>query len=482
MFEVDPDGLRQILADEPPERLVYELIGNAWDERVERVSVNIERIGLHTVAVCVLDDAPEGWKNLADAYTLFAPSYKKANPNQRGRWNIGEKLVAAAAKYMCIETTTGMVVFQDGKRSMHRRALASGSAITCHFTWTRAEEEQVVQAMHRLLVPSTIEFLVNGMALPQREQVGSENAALPTMLADTDGMLRRTIRKAAVQVFPLLQGQDGLPPETAGWLYEMGIPVVETGDPFHINITQKVPLNKDRDNVPASFIRLVRGHALNIMSLHNKLTEEAAKETWATEALESGVAVNAAVDDVVKKRFGEKAVIADPSDTEATKQAVAEGYTVVHGGSFTSRAWSAVRTSGKLAPAGKVFPTPMAVSSIDGKPPEPTAKWTAEMEQFEIYAKRMAEAVLDRKIEVSFYRLGRQAGYAGAYRPGRLTVNLGLFGRSIRDLDIEAWDRLLLHEFGHETVGDHLSRDFADECIRLAVKLGRAGWWEGQNT
>jgi hypothetical protein len=30
----------------------------------------------------------------------------------------------------------------------------------------------------------------------------------------------------------------------------MGIPVVETGDRWHVDVAQKVPLNFDRDNLP----------------------------------------------------------------------------------------------------------------------------------------------------------------------------------------------------------------------------------------
>jgi hypothetical protein len=39
------------------------------------------------------DNAPDGYRNLDDAHTLFASSTKKADPTKRGRFNAGEKFV-----------------------------------------------------------------------------------------------------------------------------------------------------------------------------------------------------------------------------------------------------------------------------------------------------------------------------------------------------------------------------------------------------
>jgi hypothetical protein len=36
-------------------------------------------------------------------------------------------------------------------------------------------------------------------------------------------------------------------------LYEMGLPIVETGDRWHGNVAPKAPLNRDRDNVPPRY-------------------------------------------------------------------------------------------------------------------------------------------------------------------------------------------------------------------------------------
>ena len=49
---------------------------------------------------------------------------------------------------------------------------------------------------------------------------------------------------------------EALPSETPS-LYEMGLPIVDTGDKWHIDVAQKIPLNRDRSNVRPSFLRAV---------------------------------------------------------------------------------------------------------------------------------------------------------------------------------------------------------------------------------
>ena len=59
----------------------------------------------------VEDDSAEGFKDLSHAYTLFAASNKRGNPEQRGQFNLGEKLVLAVCTRASICTTKGTIVF-----------------------------------------------------------------------------------------------------------------------------------------------------------------------------------------------------------------------------------------------------------------------------------------------------------------------------------------------------------------------------------
>jgi DNA topoisomerase VI subunit B len=114
-FEVDKAGLAKILARKGLESAVFELIQNAWDEDgVTTVKVSLESIGHGRARLRVEDDAPAGFSDLSHAFTLFAESKKKANPEKRGRFNLGEKLVLAICSEAKIVTTSGLVL-DDGR-------------------------------------------------------------------------------------------------------------------------------------------------------------------------------------------------------------------------------------------------------------------------------------------------------------------------------------------------------------------------------
>src|ERR1051326_2762588 len=107
-FEVDRQGLAQILERKGKEFALFELIQNGWDESgVTKVSVSLQYQGRNKARLAVEDDAPDGFKDLSHAFTLFADSAKKANPEQRGRFNFGEKLVLAISDEVTTRTTEG---------------------------------------------------------------------------------------------------------------------------------------------------------------------------------------------------------------------------------------------------------------------------------------------------------------------------------------------------------------------------------------
>ena len=69
--------------------------------------MSFEHQGRNKALLVVEDDAPEGFKDLSHAFTLFADSAKKINPEQRGRFNLGEKLVLAISDEVTIRTSKG---------------------------------------------------------------------------------------------------------------------------------------------------------------------------------------------------------------------------------------------------------------------------------------------------------------------------------------------------------------------------------------
>ena len=482
-FEVDKNGLAKLLERRGKAWVLYELIQNAWDQNVTKVSVNLVKSGRYAT-VTVEDDDPEGFANLAHSFTLFAESTKKTDATKRGRFNLGEKLVLALCDDAEILTTTGGVRFDAEGRHSLRRKREAGSLFVGRLKMTNAEFEECVEAVNRLIPPANIEttfwagqeedFRLEDDAydviLAAHDPIAQFEATLATEIADEAGILRRSARKTSVTVY---KAEDGI-----GWLYEMGIPVVETGDTFHVDIGQKVPLNFDRDNVKPAYLRNVRTLVLN--AVHDRITDsETANSSWVRDALADENVEADAVKAMVTLRFGEKSVAFDPRDTEANKRAVSAGYVVVHGSQMSKAEWANVRRAEVLPAAGRVMPTPSAYSDNPNAPSVPVIdedKWSeAERRTIGAY-RRIANALMGFTPMV---RLVLVDNFRAAYGGRCLDLNRRNLGRTwfaeclIAERLSEDAISLLIHELGHEYCGDHLSNKYYEALTRLGAKLAR---------
>jgi len=145
-FDVDKNGLSKQAEQHGKGRLVGELVQNALDEPgVTQIAVTLALVAGRPLAdLTVEDDSPEGFRDLAHAYTLFAPSYKRGNPEQRGQYNFGEKLVLAVCENASISTTKGTVVFDptEGRIEKPRQKRDRGSVFQGSIGMTREEYPQ----------------------------------------------------------------------------------------------------------------------------------------------------------------------------------------------------------------------------------------------------------------------------------------------------------------------------------------------------
>lgn len=458
--------------------MLFELVQNSWDAPdVGTVIVHVQQMQRGVCRIAVEDNAPAGFTDLASVYTMFRDSEKAGDPEKRGRFELGEKLVAALATRMEVETTKGTVTIDGNKRHSSRARRGVGSKIVVYLKMSKEEMVQMLSAARKLLRPATIHTIINGEALAIRPEKLSFVASLETVRADAEGVLRPTKRQATVQVF---DADDG-----PGMIYEMGIPVVETGDPYHYNVGQRIPVNFERNSVPPAYLRALRVGVLN--ALRDEIPEAEATLPWVTDALDDDRCEPGAVAAIITKRFGDKAVIYDPSDPEGTKLAVSKGYTVIPGGAFSKGAWSHIREHGIVLPAGQVTPSPKPYSP-DGEPENviPRSAWTAAMVHRAEFATQ-----LFNKLE------GRDALFAGTGvcsvvivnepnvswianfgRSGvhcRLCLNHGRLGGSWFSkphTDVEVL-KLLLHEFGHAYSNDHLSSEYHEALCRLGARLAQ---------
>ena len=317
-FDVSREGLRQLQAGKPKHFIARELVQNAWDESTKSCEVKAAWTQ-GKAQIQVLDDSPEGFRSLADAFTLFAPTYKRADPTKRGRFNIGEKQVLSVCESARISTTKGTLFFDKSGRRQSRKAREFGSEITAAVRMTRAEFEELLEAARSYLAPESVRFTVNGEVITYREPYKVIEATLPTEVEQT-GALRRTQRKTKVHV---------LKPGEKAKLYEMGIPVTEIDCQFDIDVQQKVPLSTDRETVPLSYLSLLYAEVLN--ATHMDIAPEQASDMWIREAAKHERISPEAVRTIVKKRYGDKVVVANVRDMNSIDEALSHGYKVVYG-------------------------------------------------------------------------------------------------------------------------------------------------------
>jgi hypothetical protein len=465
-FTVDKEGLAALLERKGKSKAVLELIQNAWDAPgVTKVDVTLiphqELRG--RAELIVEDDSPDGFADLTHAFTLFAPSQKVHDETKRGRFNLGEKLVLAICDSALVASTTGAYRFgHDGRRVLRGGQRPVGSAFSARIRLNRAEQREVERLFFSLIPPPGVLTTFNKQPLPYRLPVREFTATLPTEKADEDGILRRTRRRAEVRLYEVDAGEQA-------HIYELGIPVVEYDGKYHVDIQQKVPLTFERDNVTPAYLRELYVAIVN--EAHDLLSTDDATSAWVKQAVSDDRVLDSAVRDITCKRFGDKAVAYDPSDPQANAEAVLQGYTVIHGGALSKDEWALAKRSGVLQPAGKVTPSNSTIqSSPDGEPPIPRESWTPGMEQVADYAQRLAKWLIGREVTVEIYRL--QVGAQAWYGDGRLGLNLQRLGHNWFDrpvlLDIDA---LLIHEYAHDKVSDHLSEAFHAECCRLGALL-----------
>jgi hypothetical protein len=466
-FDVDRVGLAKLVADRGMSFVVFELLQNTFDEDgVSQVEVRLDPIAGRPEALLeVMDDSPTGFRRLSDAWTLFAESYKKDKPEKRGRFNLGEKLVLALCEEAHIVSTTGSIHFTGDGRLIGRQKREKGTLFQARLRMTREQYQTVCYDIGQVIPPAHITIKFNGeeLAVP-REFVTRFECVLPTVIADAEGNLTRTSRTTQVELYRPL-------PDEVAMIYEMGIPVVATGDTFHVNVMQKVPLNMDRDNVTPAYLRHVRVEVVNHTS--HLIDEKRAASTEVKEATSDSRATPQAVAAMLDKTHGERRFTFDPSDPEANTRLQAGGYIPVMGGSLTAGQWDNVRKHNLSAPAGTLVPSPKCYSE-SGSPEKVLSpgKYTQGMRNVVTFARDYAMALMAIQIDVKIViepMIFWSANYGGSH----LTLNLGRLGhRFFSEFPQNLQDvmDLLIHEFGHEYSGNHLSEEYFHALTRIGAR------------
>lgn len=471
-FEVDKAGLAKVLAKKGRGFALLELFQNSVDEDgVTEVQMQLNGpTSEGKYEMIVEDNSPEGFADLTHAYTLFAESAKKKHAEKRGRFNLGEKLVIAVCDYVQIATTKGTIEFTDEGRTEHPATRDTGSKFTGLIGMTPKEARDTEGAVDTLLIPGHVRAWFNGRELEKRVPTRTFEATLRTELADSEGYMRPTTRKTKVSVYEPREGERAM-------LYEMGIPVVEIGGRWHVDIGQKVPLNTDRDNVPPGWLRDVRVEVLNHGA--DLLAPEETKEKWVSDAIEDEKVEGNALQAVVKGRYGEKTVIEDRTDPEGTKIAMQRGYTVIPGGAFSKTAWKHVKQHETVKPAGQVTPSPnpnIGDDTLKLMDPEHYPMPVRQILQMTSDLVREALGIeLEHRVVADVtWPFAATYGRQGPKR-GKFTWNYGSLGHAFFTKGMsQRVLRLVIHELAHHTASDHLSKDYYEATCAVGATIALA--------
>ena len=341
-----------------------------------------------------------------------------------------------------------------------------GSIFNGRIKMTADEYAHVCDYLRSLLLPDGIAVRFNADLLLPRKPIHTFQASLETQIADSKGVMRPTTRKTVVSLYEPLPGE-------VAHLYEMGLPIVESSDKWHVSIGQKVPLNKDRNNVPPRYLKAVRTLVLNEM--HARLTEDDANADWVRQAGSDPNCSTEAITKVLDLRFGEKRAAFDPNDPEANKNFVAQGGTLVYGPMLSGQEWKNAKEAEAIQPAGKLCPSPRPYSNEqDGKNVTIIAleKWTEGMKKVADYAVFLGQELMNVAVTVTF--VNTTNAFLACYAPGDLHFNLFRLGHAWFEQGItEEVDRLLIHEYGHQWSGDHLSEEYHEALCRLGAGMKR---------
>jgi hypothetical protein len=471
-FKIDRKGLAKLIERRGKAALVFELISNAFDaDGTTRVEVTLTpEEGVPKVWLTVNDDAPDGFSDLSHSYTVFAESSRKAHAQKRGRFNLGEKLVLALCDEASIVTTTGGVMFDARGRHTMKAKRDHGSEFTGLARITRAELAEILTELRKVIPPANVTLVVNRETITARMPIALFEATLPTEIADEEGTLRRSRRKTWITVYEPLEGETPM-------LYEMGIPVVETGDKWHVEVGQKIPLNMDRDNVTPAFLREVRTLVVN--NLHDRLTEADASATFVNEALADEDASPEAVRKALDLKYGEKRAIWDPTDHEANMNLTAQGYTLIKGSQLTGAQWQNVKRHDTAKPAGQIAPTKSVLFGAGGKDTwVPRDKWTAAMVSVVEYTKRVSQYLLDAPVTVDVLSDVTEP-WGACFGDRGFVFNLGrLSHRFFNDCYPDArllptvrLNALIIHELGHHIEPNHLSERYHEALCDLGARF-----------
>lgn len=452
-FEVSKNGLKELQENKPRWRLIGELIQNAFDEPITYCKVYLDHCdGCMTIKV--EDDSPIGFRDLKDVYTLFGHTYKRENPEKRGRFNLGEKMIFSICSSAKVVSTKGAIIFNENGRKETSDKIKRGSIIQLKIPAKEEELPNTINYLKKFIPPDKILFEINKCTIPPRKALKEFRAPLQTEYY-SNGVMRRVTRETTVAVYSSMSDS---------WLYEMGIPIQRTPCKYDLNIQQRIPLSLDRETVLPSFLQTLFSEVLNEMI--EAIDSNESSELWIRDALSDSHIKDTTIKEIVRKRWGDKVCVRSPRDLRSVDEAITRGYKVVGGSELSKREWMRIREAKAIPSSSELFGGSFAETEIVSED-----KWTKDQRMVVTYAKMIARETLGKEINVQLIR--SKANTVAMYDPSK-----GLLSFNCSRIAKEWWKSrvseevtdLILHELGHEG-GWHWENGYHKMLTKIAAKL-----------
>ncbi len=460
-FEIDTKGFKEQMSEMKPFRLVQEIVSNSFDEKsVRKIVVTLRESGRRKnhYAVSVSDDG-DGFIDYRDVFTLYKHSYKRSNPEQRGRFNLGEKQFFAVAETGQVWTGYWFVEFDGDTRKVKKeKRKFKGTLVSAVFKWTHEEFEDVKSSLEKLIVPRDKHFEINGQLIPHRDLIKKFKTRLRTPIENEKKKMVNVVRETEVELYQPLDDEKP-------WIYEIGIPVTKLlGDiPWIVNVKQKIPQSTSRDVVSEAYLKDLYSAILN--NTIDLIKNDDASSTFVQIGMKNAEAPIAR--QILEKQYGtDKVAIESTVDSGANERAVQAGYKLVSSGELNQEVVQNLKQYEIIKYAGQEF----GRNEFEfAKPVEPTE----EMKFFAKVCNEVSKDVNGKHISVSFVTT-KDTEEVADYGLSCLTWNVRRCGGKNKfRTDNEYLLGVLIHELAHNKYGHnngygHFSHEFLHEMERIA--------------
>ncbi len=464
-FEVDTEGFKTQMTEKKLWSLIGEIITNSFDEEaVKRIDCNI---GYHQgrIRVMILDDG-EGFRDITEAFTLYMDSYKRVNPEQSGRFNLGEKEFFAVAETATIRTRDNEIYFVDDKRIMKKISHVKGTEISASFD-IEVQANTIEYELRKIAVRDGKDLYINNKLVEPKKVVKRFKANLMTVIAQGKNKQLHSVKRECDVV---LYDKDAF--NTPPILYELGIPVqtLQQDLNWHVDIRQKVPQPTSRDVVSDKYLQTlfaeIAKHTIDIVPT------ERVGANWINDALKK-TDTETTKEIFVKKYGTDKVVVESKTDYRANERAEKAGCYLVKGSQFDSAVRDNLKSNGSLKYASSEYGAD-EFECAKAVVPTPEMVWFAKV------CVVVAKDVIKKIIFVD-YVTTKHTEELAEYGSKNLTWNVRTCGgkKFFKTFSPKAIG-ILVHELSHDKYGGneghaHLSLDYLHEMERIAGFVGEKG-------